>query len=54
LVVVISMICTNVINPPPGATGWPDYGQNLPAGPPDLDPDTISCQSSVTTSGEMR
>ena len=31
------LICTNVINPPPGRTGWPDYGQNLPAGPPDLE-----------------
>src|SRR5580704_1768152 len=33
LVVVISMICTNVITPPPGATGWPDDGPNLSARP---------------------
>src|SRR5271165_5365670 len=33
LVVVISMICTNVITPPPGAAGWPDDGANLSARP---------------------
>jgi hypothetical protein len=32
-VVVISMICTNVIAPPPGATGWPDDGQTYQRGP---------------------